>query len=285
MRSVWDTELGDKSRFTMDLKLTPKEKQIAKKFARSVITSLKRNDVYVHYLLSKLKENNAPVEIAAIPLVESGLNPNVQHGGAHGPWQYMRATGNSLGLRKSGNYDGVYDFFASTDAGIKYMNKLYSDLGDWELAVIAYNYGEYGVKKAVARMKKQGVENINPENLPVSRSSKNYLMRFKAFADILRNPEEYGVKLPEIKNRPAFRKVDVAGRISTLNEAAKLSGARIEILKKLNSGYRTDRIDEHHGINMPIEQADNLENALKNMDSGTVATNAPVNNEPLILVK
>ena len=48
---------------------------------------------------------------------ESGLNAKVHHGGAHGAWQYVRSTGKSLGLHKTQNYDGIYDFFASTEAG------------------------------------------------------------------------------------------------------------------------------------------------------------------------
>lgn len=82
----------------------------------------------------------------------------VHHGGAHGAWQYVRSTGKSLGLHKTQNYDGIYDFFASTEAGIKYLQRLYRDLGDWELVAVAYNQGEYGVKKALQRAAKAGVK-------------------------------------------------------------------------------------------------------------------------------
>ena len=135
-KSVWETELAEPSRFTLEFKLTQQEQQLAKKFARTITHNLKRNDVYVHYLLTKLKEHNIPLELAAIPLLESGLNPYAQSpSGAKGPWQYIRSTGKSLGLHRTENYDGIYDFFASTDAGIKYLEKLYADLGDCDIIV------------------------------------------------------------------------------------------------------------------------------------------------------
>ena len=130
-KSVWETDLADESRFTLNLKLNNQEKALARKFARTITHNLQRNDVYVHYLLTKFKEHDVPLELAAIPLLESGLNAKVHHGGAHGAWQYVRSTGKSLGLHKTQNYDGIYDFFASTEAGIKYLQRLYRDLGDW----------------------------------------------------------------------------------------------------------------------------------------------------------
>lgn len=282
-KSVWETDLADESRFTLNLKLNKQEKALARKFARTITHNLQRNDVYVHYLLTKFKEHDVPLELAAIPLLESGLNAKVHHGGAHGAWQYVRSTGKSLGLHKTQNYDGIYDFFASTEAGIKYLQRLYRDLGDWELVAVAYNQGEYGVKKALQRAAKAGVKNPNAENIRLSRSTKAYLMRFKAYSDVLKNPELYGVRLPKIKNRPAFRRVDIAGRLNSLNEAARLSGARIEVIRKLNSGYTGDKIDSHHGLYMPVEHAEVLEKAISDKDS--VASNTQVTDTPLVVIK
>ena len=265
--SLWDSEHWHENRFTLDWELTDQEKKIAKKFARSVHLNLNRNDFYLHYLLSKLNEENVPLEMAAIPLVESGLNPHAYHGGAHGAWQFIRATGRSLGLEKQGHYDGIYDFFASTDAGIKYLKKLYSDLGDWEFVVIAYNQGEYGVKKAIARAKKNGASNLNPNTVSVAKQSRAYLSRVKAFSDILKQPEFYNIKLPNIKNRPPFRKVEIAGRVNSLKEAAELSGANIKLIRKLNSGYRSDKINPNRALYIPLKHAKVLEKALEQMDN------------------
>ena len=68
-KSVWETDLADESRFTLNLKLNNQEKALARKFARTITHNLQRNDVYVHYLLTKFKEHDVPLELAAIPLL------------------------------------------------------------------------------------------------------------------------------------------------------------------------------------------------------------------------
>ena len=261
-QSIWNTDLADDSRFLCDFKLNANEKAVAKKFARTVVANLSTSDFYVHYLLTRLKEENLPIELAAIPMVESGLNPHVKpNGGAHGAWQYMRSTANTLGLKRTGNYDGIYDFFACTEASLKYFKHLYEDLGQWDLVAAAYNQGEYGVKKAMAAVAATGVK-PTIDNVKIARGARQYVTKIKAFSDVMRHPSEYGVTLPLIKNRSAFKRVDVAGKVHTLNEAARLSGAPIDTLRKLNSGYTGDRIDEHHGLLLPVEQAEVLEDVL-----------------------
>ncbi len=260
--SIWETDLTDRSRFTLNLKLSTNEQRLAKKFSRTVQKNLTDNNIYVHYLFTKLKEENLPAELAAIPLIESGLNPHVHYKGAHGAWQFVRSTGKTLGLNKTGSYDGLYDFFACTDAAVKYLKYLYSELKDWELVVAAYNQGEFGVKKAISRAKQAGGKKVTADNVPIVPMARNYVHKFRAFSDILKNPAKYKVTLPNIKNRSSFKRVEIAGKIKSLNEAARLSGASITVLKNLNSGYTTDRIDSTHGLLVPVENVAQLEKAL-----------------------
>ncbi len=273
-KSVWDSALTDESRFAMNIKPTASEKRLGQQFARTVVRNLKTSKFFVHYLLSKLKENDMPVELAAIPMVESGLNPTVRaNGGAHGPWQYKRATGKSVGLTTTENFDEIYDFVESTDASIEYLKKLYKDLGNWDLVVAAYNQGEYGVKRAVDAARARGAKRISLDSVRISRGARNYIERFHAFADILHHPSDYGVTLPEVKNRPAFKRVEVAGRISSMREAAELSGVELSTLKFLNNGYRSDRlsVSGDHGLYVPVEHASRLEHALRSYESGSAS--------------
>ena len=265
-KSVWDSRLASENRFKMDIEPTEAEKKIASKHARSVVNHLTQNQFFIHYLLTRLEENNMPVELAAVPLVESGLNPQVgSNGGAHGPWQYKRATGRSVGLETTRGFDEIYDFVESTDASVRYLQKLYRDLGNWELVVAAYNQGEYGVKRAVHAAIARGVKDISPATVKISAGARKYLQRFRAYADILKNPQNYNVKLPEVQNRPAFRKVEIAGRINSMKKAAELSGADLSTLKILNNGYRSDHVStaEKHGLYVPVEHASRLEHVLQ----------------------
>ncbi len=265
-KSVWESRLASESRFSLNIEPTPAERRIAQSHARSVVKNLSKNKFFIHYLLTRLEENNMPIELAAVPLVESGLNPQVgSNQGAHGPWQYKKATGRSVGLEASHGFDEIYDFVESTDASVRYLQKLYQDLGDWQLAVAAYNQGEYGVKRAVDAAKARGAGTISTDTVKISNGARRYIERFRAYADILKNPQRYGVKLPEVKNRPAFRKVEIAGRIDSMKKAAELSGADLSTLKILNNGYRTDHLStaEKHGLYVPIEHASRLEHVLQ----------------------
>lgn len=273
--SVWDSSLIDDSRFKLNIKLTAEEERWARKNAQSLATHLKEGSAFVHYLLVELDKKDLPVELMAIPLIESGLNPHVKSSaGAHGPWQFMRSTGKSLGLKRTGNYDELYDFIATTEASLDYLKYLYSELEhNWDMVAAAYNQGEFGVKKAIRQAKARGVTEFNVKTVKLSQSAKTYIKRFHAYAALLKNPEDFDLDLPVIQNRPAFKKVEVAGRISSMKKAAELSGASIKTLKKLNAGFLSDSLKTggDHVLLVPADKAYALERALASREQESAA--------------
>ena len=273
--SVWDSSLIDDSRFKLNIKSTAEEERWARKNAQSLATHLKEGSAFVHYLLVELDKKDLPVELMAIPLIESGLNPHVKSSaGAHGPWQFMRSTGKSLGLKRTGNYDELYDFIATTEASLDYLKYLYSELEhNWDMVAAAYNQGEFGVKKAIRQAKARGVTEFNVKTVKLSQSAKTYIKRFHAYAALLKNPEDFDLDLPVIQNRPAFKKVEVAGRISSMKKAAELSGASIKTLKKLNAGFLSDSLKTggDHVLLVPADKAYALERALASREQESAA--------------
>lgn len=264
--SLWNSELFNDKRFMLDIKLNKEEQKEAKILARSFEAHMERGKFFMHYLLTELKERNLPAELAAIPLVESGFKTRARsHANAHGPWQFTRQTGKSFGLLVTDQYDEFYDFVASTDASLTYLEHLYKELGnDWELALVAYNQGEFGVKKLIRRAKAGGVKNINAQTVALSRTARTYLKRFKAYAAILEHPEAFGVEHPQVDNRVAFKRIPTKGRVKTMSEAAKLSGVDLKTLKHLNAGYLTDSLNstKAHGLLVPMENALRFERAI-----------------------
>jgi len=81
---------------------------------------------------------------------------------------------------------------------------------------------------------------------------------------MFRNPDRYHINLPEIKNRPAFKRVQVAGRLNSMKKAAQLSGVEVDTLKRLNAGFLTDSLKTigDHMLLVPVDHAGRLENAL-----------------------
>lgn len=264
--SLWNSELFNDRRFTLDIKLNSREQNEARRLARSFEAHMKNSSLFMHYLLTELNERNMPIELAALPLVESGFNPRAKsHAGARGPWQFIRSTGKALGLEYTQNYDEFYDFIESTDASLRYLDHLYNECGkNWDLAVAAYNQGEFAVKRAIKRAKATGATNFNMDTVRLTAGARTYVTRFHAYAELLRHPEKYGVSRPDIKNRPAFKRVQVAGRINSMQQASKLSGVELSTLKHLNAGYLSDSLKSNkpRALLVPIENASRLEKAI-----------------------
>ena len=265
--SLWNSELFNPSRFTLNIKLTPAEKKEASLVVRSFEAHMRTGALFMHHLLTELKKRNLPVELVALPLLESGYKQRARsHAGAKGPWRFIHATGKSYGLKTSSDYDEFYDFIRSTDASLRYLTHLYNELHhNWDLAIAAYNQGEFTIKRAIRKAKKSGITTYNMNTLKLSNHARLYVRRFHAYADILRSPEKYRVKLPQLQNRPAFKQVQVAGKLNSMKKAAELAGVKVSTLKHLNAGYLTDslRTKQQYGLLVPIENASKLERALK----------------------
>ncbi len=276
--SLWESELFDASRFTLNISLNQAERREAQKLARNFEAYMEKGSLIMHYLLTELKEQGLPNELAALPLVESGFDPRAKsHAGAVGPWQFIRSTGKTMGLSRSSNYDEFYDFVASTEASLKYLKALYEECGhNWELAVVGYNQGGNRINRAIRAAKANGVREFNPKTIRLTASGKAYLKRFRAYADILRHPDKYGVEHPEVENRPAFKRVQIAGRVSSMQTAAKLSGVKLETLRHLNAGYLSDSLKSprDHGLLIPIDNVGQFEAALARRNtSGSKSAN------------
>lgn len=116
-----------------------------------------RAEPFLYYIVSQLEARNMPLELALLPIVESGYNPLAQANGPAGLWQMIPATGRNFGLTINSAYDGRKDALASTDAVLDYLQHLYNTLGnDWINAVAGYNSGELVIKAAIDRNKAKG---------------------------------------------------------------------------------------------------------------------------------
>lgn len=97
-----------------------------------------------------LRNHGLPEYLLAVPWIESGFNAHARSPkGALGLWQLMPDTARRFGLKVNGDVDERFDPILSTHAAARYLQELYSNWRDWELALAAYNAGEGRVATAL----------------------------------------------------------------------------------------------------------------------------------------
>ncbi len=220
-------------------------------------TVTERARPYLHYIVSELDKRNMPMEIALLPVVESGFKPYVySNSGAAGLWQFMPATGKVFGLEQNGWYDGRRDIVASTDAALDYLEKLHGDFGDWELALAAYNAGEGTVGRAIKKNQEAG-KDLDFWSLDLPSETTDYVPKLLAISHLVFQPDDYGLNLRPLDNRPVFTVVDIGSQID-LSLAAKLAGVSSDELYRFNPGlnYWATQPEGPHELVIPVEKVD-----------------------------
>ena len=130
----------------------------------------------IKFYINILNQENVPIDLAVIPLMESGNNPQAKSPkDALGLWQFIPPTAREWGLINNIDNDERRNVIKSTRTAIKYLKYLHNELNDWNLALAAYNWGIGNVKKS---LKKGLVRNkiINIDLLP--KETRRYLLAF-----------------------------------------------------------------------------------------------------------
>ncbi len=192
---------------------------------------------YLHYIVGELEKRGLPLELAMLPMVESGFNPyaySPSH--ASGLWQFIGSTGRAFGLRQDWWYDGRRDVVESTRAAMDYLERLNRRFdGDWLLALAAYNAGERRVERAVRKNLDQGLPG-DFFSLKLPRETTAYVPKLLAVARLVADPDGHGVTWKPLPNQAYFTIVDAGGQIE-LGKVAQMSGVAMSEIYRLNPGY------------------------------------------------
>jgi len=145
-----------------------------------------------------------PEEIAYLPFVESGFNKRaVSKVGASGIWQFMPYTG-KLFLRVDDVVDERNDPMRAAEAAARLMKQNFDMLGDWPLAITAYNHGTAGVARTAretgTRQIAEIIERVDKiDNKNFGFASKNFYACFLAALHVAKNSEVYLGVVPRAK--------------------------------------------------------------------------------------
>ena len=144
------------------------------------------------YVVDELVAAGLPTEFALIPFVESGYRPGARNAnGPAGLWQFIGTTARNHEVPMRSGYDGRLSPVDSTQAAVRYLKTLHGMFGgDWRLAVMGYNAGEYRILQSMRRAG-MNARNADPAALPgLSGITYSYVEKLHALACIFQQADD-----------------------------------------------------------------------------------------------
>ncbi len=184
-------------------------------------------------------EEGVPRDLFFVGMIESGFFLKAKsHANAVGPWQFIRPTGKRYGLIVSKTLDERKDLYKATRAAARYFRDLYKIFGSWELAMSAYNAGEYGIMRRIKRAKTENFFSLATRGYLLPETA-NYVPKVMAVLHIYQNLDRYGFENIEAEN-PFENAVKIKLKHShSLRLIANTLDISLESLQFLNSELPT----------------------------------------------
>ncbi len=190
------------------------------------VDGLIRSGRYMDQVQHVFREMYLPVELSYLPLVESSFNIHARsRAGAVGMWQFMRATGKNF-LRIDRHIDERKDPLESTRAAAQLLSRNYHLLGNWPLAITAYNHGEEGLLRAIKQTGSRDLTEIirSYQSRSWGFASKNFYAEFLAAVEVAKNVDRY---FPGLEFEPPFHieeiELEKATTISALLKSTSIA--------------------------------------------------------------
>jgi len=183
-----------------------------------------------------LREVGIPDEMKFLTVIESALNPHaVSRSGAVGPWQFMYTTAKGYGLVMDSYVDERKDPVQASRAAAVYLKDAYNRLGDWLLAIAAFNCGTGAVTRAVARS--GGEADFWKVRPFLPRETQNYVPAFIATVYAMNYYQKHEI-MPREAGFSVFTDVIDVNRMVSFASIAKAADIDLNELRTLNPAYK-----------------------------------------------
>lgn len=159
----------------------------------TIIAATQRSGRYRPMIQRILDEEGVPQELIHLAQAESGFIPRaMSRKAAGGMWQFLTERGNQYGLKQTHYSDERMDPEKATRAAARHLRDLYTEFGDWYLAIAAYNCGPGAVEKAVERTGYADFWQLRDLGVLPAETT-NYVPIILAMTIMEKNAAEYGL--------------------------------------------------------------------------------------------
>jgi membrane-bound lytic murein transglycosylase D len=229
---------------------------------KTIVAAAQRSGRYRPMIQRILDEEGVPQELIHLAQAESGFIPRaISRKAAGGMWQFLSWRGKQYGLEQSPYTDDRMDPEKATRAAAHHLRDLYSEFGDWYLAIAAYNCGPGVVEKAVERtgyadfweLRRLGV-------LPAETT--NYVPIILAMTIMEKNAAEYGLQGLPLDAPVEYDSVEISAPTS-LTLVSDILDTPISELATLNPSVLKSMVPAGYSLHVPKGSANRLSATLQ----------------------
>ena len=226
---------------------------------------LERGSIYLPFIIEEIQKRNLPPELMFLPVIESGFLATARsRSGAVGLWQFMMNSISPFDIKVTDLLDERRDFIKSTRGALQKLHDNYRALGDWHLALAAYNCGLGEVTRTVRRTGVRDYWELSGRN-EFRQETLHYVPKLTAITFILSQPRRFGINVWRGKFEWAF--VPLRRQVS-LDMLAEEAGIDRDLLRDLNAELLNgiSPADSSYRLKVPLSQLQMVTGVLERED-------------------
>jgi membrane-bound lytic murein transglycosylase D len=218
---------------------------------KTLLYGLERAGRYRPMIQRIFDEVGIPQELIHLAQAESGFAPRaVSRKRAAGMWQFVAWRGQEYGLARTKTIDDRLDPEKATRAAARHLRDLYTEFGDWYLAMAAYNCGPLCVQNAVERTGYADIWELRRRSV-LPRETANYVPIILAMVIMSKNPAQYGLLDVDTDPPLEYSTVELDAPVH-LQLIADITERPVSEIRALNPALLTPVAPAGYALHLPV---------------------------------
>jgi membrane-bound lytic murein transglycosylase D len=165
-------------------------------------------------------------------------------------WQFMQFRGEEYGLLRTKAKDDRLDPEKATRAAARHLRDLYTQFGDWYLAMSAYNCGPVTVARAVERTGYADLWELRRRSV-LPKETAGYVPIILAMVIMGKNPAHYGLDDIEPDAPLQYSTIELDAP-ANLQLVADITEHPVSEIRELNPALLTNVAPEGYSLHVPV---------------------------------